>query len=150
MAKRKTEATNPEDATISESVHKYDIEQPEEQQQTQTQTQPLPEAPEIPDPAKVMLKEEYDYALQQEIKKAVAKLDERFVRLSSQEKTLTDIKCDALGNSSDDYERMVAAIRSGNESILGDTTEDVYRMLYDLDFTGMRPIEAIKQQYRQD
>ena len=148
MAKRKTEPADSEHATVSESVHKYDIQQPEEQQQQQTQ--PLPEAPEIPDPARTMLKEEYDYALQQEIRKGTAKIEERFVRLVSQEKNLMDRQYDALGNSSDDYERIAKAIRSDNLLALGESTEEVYRMLYDLDFTGMRPIEAIKQQYRQD
>ena len=102
-------------------------------------------------PYQEMLKREYDYAVEQEIQKGTRMIRERFARLLSQEKTPTDVAVDNLGNSSDDYERMVNAIQGDNPQALAadGTREGLYEMLYSLDFTQMRKLEAIKQEYKQ-
>lgn len=108
---------------------------------------PQPE-PEL-DPLGTMLKREYDHAVEQEIKKGVQKISDRFSRLVSQENTPTEVAKDALGNTSDYYERLIHAIQSDNSRSIADTTDGLYQLLYDLDFTEMRKLSAIKQEYNQ-
>lgn len=101
------------------------------------------------EPFEAMQKREYNYTLDQEIKKGMQKISERFARLISQENTPTEVAKDSIGNTSDYYERIMNAIHAGNYQWLADTKEGVYQFLYDLDFTEMRKLEAIKQEYNQ-
>lgn len=115
--------------------------------QTTTTEQQTAE-PEL-EPFEAMQKREYNYTLDQEIKKGMQKISERFARLVSQENTPTEVAKDSIGNTSDYYERIMNAIHAGNYQWLADTKEGVYQFLYDLDFTEMRKLEAIKQEYNQ-
>lgn len=112
---------------------------------------PSPQTPaeEGVDPYAAMLKREYMHAVNQEIVKAIQKCSERFARLLSQERTPTDVASDNLGNTSDDYERIVNAYQSGNSEALANSIDELYQMLDDLDFTQMRKLDAIKQEYNQ-
>ena len=96
-----------------------------------------------------MLREEYEHALNAEIHKGTQRVMTRFTRLYSQERTPTDVVKDSLGNTSDFYENLVNTIQSGNTKAIGDTIEDVYKMLESLPFTEMRPLDALKQEYSQ-
>lgn len=111
--------------------------------------QPIPPAGEELEPYEAMLKREYDHAIELEISKGMQKVNERFARLLSQENKPTDVAIDALGNSSDYYERIVRSVQSDNWQWFADTREGVYQKLYDLDFTEMRKLEAIQQEYNQ-
>lgn len=101
------------------------------------------------EPYEQMLKREYDHAVELEISKGMQKVSERFARLVAQENKPTDVAVDALGNSSDYYERIVRSVQSDNWKWFADTREGVFQKLYDLDFTEMRKLEAIQQEYKQ-
>lgn len=99
-------------------------------------------------PFQEMLVKEYHAALDKQIATATNKVMERFTRLMSQERSPDDVQKDALGNSSDFYENLVTAVQTGDPRI-GKTKEEVYDYLFKLNFTGMRDIAAIKQEYQQ-
>ena len=109
----------------------------------------VPEEIQMSSPYQEMLKREYDHAVDQQIRKGIQAVSERFTRLFSQERNPTDVAKDSLGNTSDYYERIVNAYQSDNWQSLANTTEELYAMLFDLRFTEMRNIEAIKQEYNQ-
>ncbi len=113
------------------------------------ESEPYPEPqPDESSPFGDMLKREYENAMQKEIKKGIQQISERFRRMLSQERRSTDVARDALGKSSDDYERIIRNYYSGNSEALAGTTEDLYEMLYELKFTEMKPLDVIKQQYQ--
>jgi hypothetical protein len=89
---------------------------------------------------------DYRRALEEGITKALDKVSRRFSMMLSQERNPMDVARDALGNDTDYYENLMDAIRSGDPSA-GSTLEDVYLRLYNLAFTEMRSLDAIKQQY---
>lgn len=89
---------------------------------------------------------DYRRALEEGIKKAMDKVSRRFSMMLSQERTPMDVARDALGNDTDYYENLMDAVRSGDPSA-GSTLEDVYIRLYNLAFTEMRSLDALKQQY---
>lgn len=109
----------------------------------------VPQEIQMSSPYQEMLKREYDHAVDQQIRKGIQAVSERFTRLFSQERNPTDVAKDSLGNTSDYYERIVNAYQSDNWQFLANTTEELYTMLFDLRFTEMRNIEAIKQEYNQ-
>jgi hypothetical protein len=146
--------------TTVDSIHKYNIEEAIggpipappllEQGVITTATTDAPESIQMTSPYQDMLKREYDHAVDEEIRKGIRAISERFTRLYSQERHPTDTTPhDTLGNNSDYYERIMTAYQSGNWQALASTTEDLYTMLYDFQFTEMRKIEAIKQEYNQ-
>lgn len=146
------------DPTKADSTHKYNIEEtiggptsPSTEPATAITTEaPPPESIQMRNPYQEMLKREYDYAVDQQIRKGIQALNERFTRLYSQERNPTDTSPhDNLGNTSDYYERIINAYQSGNWQALAPTIEELYAMLFDLRFTEMRNIEAIKQEYNQ-
>lgn len=110
---------------------------------------PAEQQPPELDPYGQMLKREYDHAVEQEIRKGIQKISDRYSRLVSQENTPTEVAKDNLGNTSDYYQRLMNAYHSGNSRSIADTTEGLYQLLYEFDFTEMRKLEAIKQEYNQ-
>jgi hypothetical protein len=153
-----------EPAAKTDTIHKYNIEQAIGEGPTPTLLSPsepasavittatteTPESIQMTSPYQDMLKREYDHAVDEEIRKGIQEISERFVRLQSQERSPTDTSPhDNLGNTSDDYERIVTAYQSDSWQALAPTIEEFYAMLYDLRFTEMRDIEAIKQEYNQ-
>lgn len=115
--------------------------QPEPQQQEQAQEQQ-------PEPVSFdnLVKREYEYAMDQEIKKALNKINRRVTALSAQESGLIDVIKDALGHDSDWYQDLEIAVRN-NDPRVGQTKEDVYRTLEALRFTDMKPLATIQQMY---
>lgn len=89
---------------------------------------------------------DYNKAMEDEIEKGLRQIMERFVRMLAQEPNPNVFAVDALGHDTDFYENLMDAVRSGNPAA-GSTREEVYLNLYNLPFTGMRSLEALKQQY---
>ena len=112
-------------------------------EQEQPQEQPAP----APNPFDEMMEKEYNHRLDVEMSKARNKITERSSRLMIQEHGINDHQPDALGHDSDFYENLADAIKS-NDPRLGATKEDVYQYLYDLEFTEMRKLDAIKQEFK--
>lgn len=97
-------------------------------------------------PFEEMMKREYEYAMDQEISRALSKINRRAIALSCQESSLTDVVNDSLGHDADWYEDLELAVRN-NDSRVGETKEEVYKYLEDLKFTEMKPLEALQQMY---
>jgi hypothetical protein len=114
------------------------------QPQQEPQAEPQPELQ--TSPFDEMIEKEYNHRLDLEISKARSKITERFSRLMVQEHGKDDHVPDALGHDSDYYENLADAIKS-NDPRLGATKDDVYQYLYDLKFTEMRKLDAIKQEF---
>lgn len=111
--------------------------QPEQEQQQQA---------EQASPFDSMLDSEYNHILDVQINKALAKIQERFGRMMSQERGLSDKPKDKLGYTTDDYENMVKQIRARDLNE-GSSREEVYQQLYALKFTEMRKLDLIKQEF---
>ena len=124
-------------ANIFTTVSEPQIEQIQQSQQQQEAS-----------PFDSMLDSEYNHILDQQINKALAKIQERFGRMMVQERGLGDKPKDRLGYNTDDYENMVKQIRAqaANESS-GYNREEIYQKLYDLKFTEMRRLDLIKQEF---
>lgn len=90
--------------------------------------------------------QEFNNAMEEEIKKGVQAIYRRFNMMLAQERTPKDHAKDALGHETDFYENLVNAVQSGDPSA-GKTTEEVYLNLYNLAFTGMRSLDALKQEF---
>jgi hypothetical protein len=133
------------------------------QPQAQPQPQPEPEdqlSKDVPSPAEPatmaeqpeetpfdeMIRREYELALDEQIKKAVDKINRRATALMSQESSITDVILDNLGHDSDWYEDLALAVQNKDPRV-GQMKEDVYKYLADLGFTEMKPLESIKQMY---
>lgn len=138
-------------------------EQEEVTSQPQAQPQPEPEdqlPKDVPSPAEPatmaeqppetpfneMMRREYELALDDQIKKAVDKINRRATALMSQESSITDVVQDGLGHDSDWYEDLALAVQNKDPRV-GQTKEDVYNYLADLGFTEMKPIEILKKMY---
>lgn len=92
------------------------------------------------------LNKAYNDDLDKEIRKGLALVYERFVRLQSQERPPDwEVAKDDLGNSSTWYENLFWSIKDGVEP---GNKETVYMKLATLPFTSMKNLEAIKQQYQ--
>jgi hypothetical protein len=93
-----------------------------------------------------MIKRELDLAIDSEIKQALNRIMKRQTALMSQESSLADIVKDELGHDSDWYEDLVDAVRN-NDTRLGASKEEIYEYLYDLEFTEMRSLDALREMY---
>ena len=145
----------PRKMASAESTHVYKIEPKiEEATIVKGEFKAAAEAEkDIPDSAAVprspfddAMLEAYHNALDKEIKKGMIQIHERYVRLISQENPARDKRParDELRNTSDWYYNLYYAIKDGAEP---GTKEQIYQKLYDLKFTGMRPLAAIQQEY---
>lgn len=95
-----------------------------------------------------MLDSEYNRILDEQISKALSKMQERFGRMMVQEQGLGDKPKDRLGYNTDDYENMIKQIRARDLNEGSSTREEVYQQLYNLKFTEMRKLDLIKQEFR--
>lgn len=121
--------------------------EPEQMLPASTTDAPAPMTDQPPEtPFNEMIRREYEFAMDQEIKKALNKMNSRATALMSQETTLTPMIEDALGHDADWYEDLVLAVQN-NDPRVGQTKEDVYNYLADLGFTEMKPIETLKKMY---
>jgi hypothetical protein len=135
----------------SQPVAEEQQQQPIAEQQSQQPPQPQPEQQQQQEaeasPFDSMLDSEYNRILDEQISKALSKMQERFGRMMVQEQGLGDKPKDRLGYNTDDYENMIKQIRARDLNE-GSSREEVYQQLYNLKFTEMRKLDLIKQEFR--
>lgn len=138
---KKTEATTGKDSVIAKDI----------QQNTEPEPEPVQAIQEAPDPGSVdpftqAVIKAYNDELDKEIKKGLNQIHERYIRMMAQENPTVDMRpaIDELGNSTDWYKNLYWAIKDGAEP---GTKEQIYSKLQTMNFTNMRKLEAIQQQY---